>query len=269
MLRLAAALALGLALLLAPSRARAQSQQDLDRLARTEFSAGRDAFSHGDYPEAARRFENAYQLSQRRELLYNIGTSYERLHRWGSARDAFRHYLQAFPAAPERDELRGRLAVIETEILRENERAIAASRPPSSSRPIERVIVREVPADTHPLRTAAFVTGGLGALALIASLTIGLITNGYYDGLVTTCGQTEAGCSPPVIDDVQQRATFTNVFAIGGAALAVGAVVLYAVDATRQGAVTARRAVVWPGHGPHLGFTATSLGGAVGLTGAF
>ncbi len=269
MLRLVAALTLGCALVLAPALASAQSQAELDRLARVEFSAGRDAFSHGDYAEAARRFENAHELSQRRELLYNIGTAYERLHRWVPARDAFRRYLEAFPNAPERDELHGRLTVIETEIQHEHDRAVAASLPPSSARPIERVVVREVPADTHPLRTASLVVGGLGVIAIVASVTVGLITNGYYEGLVTSCGQSESGCSQPVIDDVQLRATFTNVFAFGGGALLVGAVVLYAVDATRPRPAPARRTGTSPGRTWNLGFAPSAQGGGLFFTGTF
>ena len=103
MLRLVGASTLACALACAPRGAHAQSQQERDRTARAEFTAGREAFSHGDFRDAAARFEHAYQLSQRRELLYNIGTAYERLHRWAPARDAFREYLESIPKAPERD----------------------------------------------------------------------------------------------------------------------------------------------------------------------
>jgi hypothetical protein len=202
----------------APCTASAQQQlSENDRVARSEFTAGRDAFAHGDFEQAARRFEHAFQLSQRRELLYNIGTAYERLHRWEPARDAFQRYLAAFPNAPERDEVRGRLTAIDAEIQRERERA-SASPPPRETVTVvrERVVVREVPTEAHPMRTAGIVIGGLGVISGIASLTIGLVTNGLYDNLASTCGQTAEGCPAPVIQDVQLRATLTNVF-LGGA----------------------------------------------------
>jgi hypothetical protein len=215
----------------------AQQQQpnENDRVARAEFTAGRDAFAHGDFEQAARRFEHAFQLSQRRELLYNIGTAYERLHRWEPARDAFTRYLAAFPNAPERDEVRGRLTAIDAEIQRERERA-SASPPPRETVTVvhERVVVREVPTETHPVRTAGIVIGGLGVLSGIAALTIGLVTNAFYDDLANGCGQTAEGCPEPVIQDVQLRATLVNVFLAGAGALVITGATLVIVDYVRS-----------------------------------
>lgn len=222
------------ALGVAPPLACAQSTPENDRVARTEFTAGRDAFSHGDFEQAVRRFEHAFQLSGRRELLYNIGTAYERLHRWEPARDAFQGYLAAFPNAPERDEVRGRLTSIDGEIERERQRAASPSPAPQRIEVVrERVVVREVPSESHPLRVAGIVVGGLGVIAGAVSLTVGLVTNGHYDELVNTCGQTVEGCPAPVIEDVQLRATLTNAFAATAGVLVAAGVALVIVDVIR------------------------------------
>ena len=270
MLRFVAVSAVACALALTPNAADAQSQQERDRTARAEFTAGRDAFSHGDYADAAARFQHAYQLSQRRELLFNIGTAYERLHRWVPARDAFQGYLEAFPNAPERDELRGRLSVIEQEIARDAERANSPSPEPTNTTTTvvrERVVVREVPAETHSLRTAGIVFAGLGVISGIASVSIALATNAHFEELANTCGATVDGCLATDISDIQLRATLTNIFAVGAGVLAATGVALVVVDLVRGHGAAPERAHAsrdW-----HFGLSPTRDGGGIVFSGAF
>ncbi|MCA9612446.1 MAG: hypothetical protein KC586_06770, partial [Myxococcales bacterium] len=49
--------------------------ENLDQAARLTFQAAREAFSAGNYELALDRFEQAYQLSPRPVLLYNIGVT--------------------------------------------------------------------------------------------------------------------------------------------------------------------------------------------------
>jgi tetratricopeptide (TPR) repeat protein len=229
--------AAALVLALAPRPAGAQASPERDRQARAEFLAGREAFARGNYEEAARRFERAHELSGRPQLLYNIGTSYDRLHRWIQARDAFMSYLAEVPEAPERDEVRARLVVIEREIERERQLTEQARQRQVVvlSVPRERVIVRPVPAGEalRPWRVAGYVTGSLAVLAGATSATIALVTNAHYDRLVGECGQTPMGCPESAIADVELRATFVNVFL--GTALVLGAAsaASFAVDLSR------------------------------------
>lgn len=226
-----------LALVAYTPQARAQTSVERDRQARAEFLAGREAFTRGNYEEAARRFEQAYRLSGRAQLLYNIGTSYDRLHRWVQARDAFRQYLDQFPDAPERDEVRARLAVIEAEIERERQWTERARTPVVVVQPHvqDRIVVRTVPTTEpfRPWRLVGLTAGGLAVLSGITGATIGLITNAHYDGLVRDCGMTDNGCPPSAIDDVALRATLVNVFLVGAAAMALTSVVGFAMDASR------------------------------------
>src|SRR5262249_49180507 len=104
--RRAIAALVGAAAFAAVGAADAQSSSaDADAQAREEFLIGHSAFHRGNYIEAVRHFERAYELSNLPELLYNMGTSYDRLHRWVEARDAFRRYLELSPDAPQRDEV--------------------------------------------------------------------------------------------------------------------------------------------------------------------
>ncbi|MBP6833920.1 MAG: hypothetical protein KA978_24255, partial [Deltaproteobacteria bacterium] len=82
--------------LLCPVVASAQpADPTRDAEARQHFATGRDAFSRGDFATAVTEFERSYALSRRAQLLYNIGTTYERLHRWEEARSALQRYLDA------------------------------------------------------------------------------------------------------------------------------------------------------------------------------
>ena len=115
---LVAALALG-ALLAAPSIASAQSPSTAtadaaasgdDATARALFEEGRQAWDAGDYPRAADRWERAFNLSGRPELLYNLGNARFALHQLDAAESAYGRFLSlANPEPARRREVEGRL----------------------------------------------------------------------------------------------------------------------------------------------------------------
>jgi len=220
-------LAFGLSAVAQPVQPPAQTAQSLaerDQQARAEFLEAREYFARGNYLEAVRRFEHSFQLSGRVELLHSIGTSYDRLHRWTEARDAFRRYLEALPNAPERDEIRARLAVIDAEI--ERERTLSTPR---------QIIVRErqVVIRTAPVRVGRIIGITAGALTVgsaVVAATIGGLALRYYNDLLVSCGNTDMGCPNAVIGDIQLRATMVNLFIGVGVALAVTSVVALIVD---------------------------------------
>jgi len=110
---------------LCPAGARAQSeppqaqeegspqQVDLkDEEARQLFQAARLAFQDGRFEDALRSFRRAYDLSGRPGLLYNIGTTADRLRRDDEAIEAFEKYLELAPNAPNHGEVERRLEVL-------------------------------------------------------------------------------------------------------------------------------------------------------------
>lgn len=80
--------------------------------ARMAFKDGRVAYDRGRYAEALERFEHAYSLSGRSELLYNIGLAADRLREDDLALDAFEQYLRETPDSPERDQVRMRVKAL-------------------------------------------------------------------------------------------------------------------------------------------------------------
>ena len=77
--------------------------------ARAEFRAGADAFSAGRYEEALEFWERSYELAEKPELLYNMGTALDRLRRNREAIDAFTAYLSATTDASNRTEIEARI----------------------------------------------------------------------------------------------------------------------------------------------------------------
>jgi len=77
------------------------------------FEAGSVAFRAGRFDAALDYFEQAYELSHRPELLFNIGQAHDRLRHDVEALDAFRRYRAALPNADGAEGLDARIAVLE------------------------------------------------------------------------------------------------------------------------------------------------------------
>ncbi len=110
-----------LALAVPVSRVAAQDDQtaENDVIARRAFEAGREAFAAGDYDTALQRFREAYELSHRSELLYNIAQSLDRLRRDQETLETLRRYLEEVPNSRSRSEVEARISVLERMLERE------------------------------------------------------------------------------------------------------------------------------------------------------
>ena len=194
-----------------------------DLEARNHFQVGRESFARGDFDRAAAEFEQAYELSHRPGLQYNIGTAYERLHRWQEARDAFQRYLELVPDAPDRAEVEGRLRVINQELNRP-----AAPPPPPPPPPVVVVQGPTVTPDApRPWRTVFWVAGATTVLVGAGTLAVGLLANSRYNDLVANCNRM---CPQNDVDDMQLRATIVNVGIAGTSVLAAVTVTAILLD---------------------------------------
>src|SRR5262245_50171249 len=126
---------LGFAVLLASAAASAHAQEgrgaapettisetpqvsgaDADREARTLFEQGRVAYEEGRYRDAWDYFRQAYLLSKRPALLYNVGQAADRLRKDREALEAFRMYLAQVPQAENRREVENRVRALEQQV---------------------------------------------------------------------------------------------------------------------------------------------------------
>lgn len=76
------------------------------------YEQGDEAYAAGRYQEAADAFAQAYRLSPRPLLLYNLANAYERLERYTDAIQMLRSYLDSAPIG-EHAELQARIASLE------------------------------------------------------------------------------------------------------------------------------------------------------------
>ncbi len=124
-----------------------------DEEARQLFQAGRLAFSDGRFEDALSYFNRAYELSQRAQLLYNIGTAADRLRRNREALEAFELYLQKLPTAENRREVESRVR-----LLRAEEARAAAAPAPVVPTPAQTAAAQENSSASHALDPQATTT---------------------------------------------------------------------------------------------------------------
>ncbi|MFT5359226.1 MAG: tetratricopeptide (TPR) repeat protein, partial [Polyangiales bacterium] len=72
----------------------------LDQAARLLFESASRAYEAGNFTDALARYTNAYQLSDRAELLYNIAICHDRLEQKEEAADYYERFVAAVPDSP-------------------------------------------------------------------------------------------------------------------------------------------------------------------------
>lgn len=116
---LALSLAAAPALFLTPQgsvrAASAQSDDDIEQ-AKEQFAAGQSAYQEERFEEAAEAFLKAYELSERAELLYNIGKSYQNIEELKKAEHYFQEYINALPEAANAEEVVEAIITIQQKI---------------------------------------------------------------------------------------------------------------------------------------------------------
>lgn len=163
----------------AASTARAQNRNTTNRASTPDshydgpidtFVQGVRAYEAQDYTRALTIFQRVYELTQRPEILFNIGMTQLQLQHHVEAVRAFRQYLTRLPNAPNRADVESRISFLEGRIRADEQAAAAQTSTPSpSSAPSTHDEVRV----RRPV--AALVVGGVGVLSLAGSLTFALL----------------------------------------------------------------------------------------------
>ncbi len=157
------------------AQAEAQSTDANDALARERHQAAVVAFDAGSYEAALDLFRGAYELSPRPQLLYNIGTTADRLRRNVEAVEAFEAYLEQAPDASNAESVRRRIEVLREEIARQRalEEAAAAAAAPD--------VPDEASESRGGKRRRRVIGGVIGAVLVVGggiALAIGLSQRG-------------------------------------------------------------------------------------------
>ena len=171
----------------APAAEAAAPNEARDQEARALYQAGVVAFEDGRFEDALGYFERSHELSGRPELLYNIGTSADRLRRNAQALEAFRAYLDALPDAENRRSVERRIEVLEEATARgetahvptPEEAAAGALGGPGGGEAPAGATATDVPA---PRRTGLWVGLGVAGAAIVAGVVLAVVLVSRDDG---------------------------------------------------------------------------------------
>jgi tetratricopeptide (TPR) repeat protein len=78
-------------------------------IARAHFRTAQQYYQRDRFLDAAREFQEAYRLSRKAEILYNIGKSYDGARDLVRARDYYRKYMMALPESGDSNEVSRRV----------------------------------------------------------------------------------------------------------------------------------------------------------------
>ncbi len=235
----------------AAAHARAQEGQGLmkmgesdmsDQDARAHFKVGTSLYEAGRFQEAASEWEQAYALSKRDVLLYNIYVANRDASDLPKAIDALQRYLGTQePDAKQRLNLQARLTAMRNALAAQQQPASApggaansAAAPTPAAAPEASTPAAPAPEKPAPSRRSSsalplvlVVTGG----ALLAGgLVTGLVTQGKVSSIEDNCPKDtcRAGYDLPAArSSARTLATLTDVLLAGGAVLSGVGVVLW------------------------------------------
>ena len=200
--------------MLAPAASAAGAQEAEaapgDDAARTHFESGRLHFERDEYTTALNEFEEAYELSGRVGLLYNIYLTLERLGRVGEAADRLEQFLRDDPSieADRRTNLESRVIHLRARAAEEAAAAAREAEPPASSG-----------GGLGPLGTAGIVTLAAGGASLIVFAIAGPLALTEDAAVSERCGETAGRfCTE---EDVS---TLRTLVALSDATMAIGLV---------------------------------------------
>ncbi len=97
-------------LLIALGASSARGEDPDEEIARAHFQTGLTYYDSDRFAPAVKEFLEAYRLSHRPALLFNIARSYEKLDDAGRATFYYKRYLEALPKAPEKHQIQNTLA---------------------------------------------------------------------------------------------------------------------------------------------------------------
>lgn len=149
---------LGLVLVLAnapaPAAAQGASAASTEEQARAHFRLGRAHYDNGNFAQAGIEFEEAYRISQRSALLYNIYLAYRDANDTRKAADALRKYLQLEKEIENRGQLESKLAALDRAIASEPPPPAATAKPAPAAAPAASPAQPKPPAPLQPSTTA-------------------------------------------------------------------------------------------------------------------
>ncbi len=250
-----------LVLLAALAAPPAFAQSADDARARELYENGALLYEEGDYENAVVAWKEAYELSERPLLLYNIANALERIGEYQEAFDYLNRY-RAFAPAEERETLDRRMRAIERR-LEERKAADAAREQDAASTDTSNDRL-----DTSP-GTGTRTRGdgpNPGPIVLMGAGLAGVATGGVFTGLAMSARSDAAALcaasgddilcpleAQTALDDDRTYSIVSDVSMIAGGAVAATGLVLAIVDGVQRKQKTGTAVRIIPSAGPEGG----------------
>lgn len=207
----------------------------IDQEARQHFMIGRTLYEAGRFQQAAEEFEQAYRLSRRPQLLYNVYVANREAGNLRAAIDALSSYLDEVPDAPDRINLKARLERMQAQLAHQIEQEERARR---ATEEAERARAASRTRTVKERSNVPFYVMGAGGALLAASLGTGLVARNKIGQLEDNCEGTRCpGSEDATITSGRRLAIATDVLWGVGAVSAVTGLVLFwtgALDRERE-----------------------------------
>jgi tetratricopeptide (TPR) repeat protein len=225
----------------------AYAMTEEEERAKAHFLAGQSYYDQASYADALREFNEAYRISKRPALLYNIARCHEALDQYADAVEMLERYLKEEPGTADRAAIETRIANLKgrAPVKRVHpEREPAQVSPPAAKTQTSTPTVTERPAPTPtPTQTPTtshrriwtWVVGGVGAGLLVAALGTGVASQVDFNNLGNACGGNRCDASQQGnIDRGKGLAIATDLlWPVGAAAVGVG-IVLFFVEGRHE-----------------------------------
>lgn len=204
------------------------TQDDPESKAREAFNRGRIHYDNGNFQRSAEAFEEAYRLSNRHPLLYNLYLAYRDANQQDNAARALASYLALVDAVENRTQLEARLKALEDGIAK-REAEEAADREQAVAEPAPAPPVQKDASEQKRWWLMPVAVMASGGALMAGSLATGLMALGKQNKLETSCSGNV--CDPSqkaTADSGQTLALVTDVLLFSGiAAAATGTVLLF------------------------------------------
>lgn len=232
-----------LALLCAAAGPASALTEDEER-AKAHFLAGQSYYDQASYTDALKEFTEAFRISRRPALLYNIARCYEGMEQLDKAIENLQGYLQAVPQADDRVAVESRIKNLQDRLQASREATRTRPPPQEDQKPPMAPTAREAKTPPPTITTSpslspspsrhrrwTWIVGGVGLGVLAAALGTGIASQLSYNDLGSKClnDVCTSGLSGQ-IDSGKQLALATDVLWPIGAAAMVTAIVLFVVE---------------------------------------
>lgn len=206
---------LTLALVLAASAAHAQTPDALE-------ASGSKHFELAEYQAAIADFKEAFRISDRPELLFNIAQAYRLANDCVQARTFYKTYLRRVPDAPNAAKVKERIDELEACA---NQAAVAAPPPDAAPVVVAPPIAPPIATRERTWKTkAGFASLGAGALGVGVGVVFALRGRSKADALRDACAIECTAETARTLDDAGAAANRNAVvgLVVGGALVATG-----------------------------------------------